>query len=93
MTLPELERNPAVTGKTKMGLELTAKALGEQLRKSEEVHGKPRIMNVHQGSVSYSSATVFYSIGFDTERYQLAGTHRDTRQEEIKTQPADKTTI
>lgn len=77
-----------------MGLELTEKALGEQLRKSEEVPKKPGITNVHQGSdVSYGSTTIFYSTNFGHEVHQLASTHTKTRQEEIKIQPADKTTI
>lgn len=75
MTPPELGRNPAVTGNTEIGLELTEKALGEQLWKSEEVHEKLGITNAHQGSdVSYSSATVFYSINFG-QREVSVGKH------------------
>lgn len=65
MTPPELGSNPTVTGKTEVGWQLTEKAFGEQLWKSEEVHKKPGIINVHRWSdVSYSSTTIFYSADF-----------------------------
>lgn len=59
VTPPEFGRNPTITGKTEMGLELTEKALEEQLQKNEEALKKPGIRNAHQGSdVSYSSTSV-----------------------------------